>query len=165
MIPSIFHDFEDEDEEDVADEFFREWDIARKHLINLKPTLKQKPVLLPRFLFEDDVPYVTNAEKMEAVMNAKVPIITRHVDQTDVFALFLLDYGTCPRVAHAIRVMLVIAPNQSAVERGYAVLKEVVSPKRCRMSEAQMNACVLFTQLIQDDLSQLPVAQIQQKMG
>ena len=86
--------------------------------------------------------------------NAKVPIITRHVDQTDTFASFLLDYGnTCPRVARAIRVMLVIAPNQSAVERGYAVLKEVVSPKRCRMSEAQMNTCVLLTQLIQDDLS------------
>ena len=39
VIPSIFHDFEDGDEEDVPDEFFREWDIARKHLINLKPTL------------------------------------------------------------------------------------------------------------------------------
>ena len=108
-------------------------------------------MLLPRFLFGDDVPYVTK--------NAKVPIITRHVDQTDAFASFLLDYGnTCPRVARAIRV---IAPNQSAVERGYAVL----SPKRCRMSEAQMNACVLLTRLIQDDLSQLPVAQIQRKMG
>ena len=76
-------------------------------------------------------------------MNEKVPIVTQHVDQTDAFATFLIDYGhTYPRVARGIKLMLVMPPNQSAVERGYAVLKEVVSPKRCRMSLEQTNACV-----------------------
>ena len=42
--------------------------------------------------------------------------------------------------------------------------KKVVSPKRCSMSEAQMNACVLLTGFIPEDLTQLPVAEIRDQM-
>ena len=108
----------------------REWENARTHLRNLKPTLKNKSILVPKFLFEDDGPYVSDADKMEATMNEKVPVITKHVDQTDSFASFLIDYGhNYPRVARAIKVMIIIMPpNSSPVERGYAVLKEIVIP-------------------------------------
>ena len=78
---------------------------------------------------------------------------------------FLREYGDAyPRVAKAIRTMLVMPPNSSAIERGYSVMKEVISPRRSCLSERQAELCILLACNIPSDLSKLPLMEIQREM-
>jgi len=155
VTPSIFADFGDDSEEEASDAFFSEWFNARKYLIDMSTTLKSEPVRVPQFLVDEDIPYLSD----------KTPVVLKHTDQTKCFSTFLREYGeTYPRVAKAIRTMIMVPPNSSAIERGYAVMKEVISPKRCSLSERQAELCVLLACNLPNDLSKLPLMKIRQEM-
>ena len=160
VCPSIFADFGDETEEEASEAFLSEWFSAQQHLVDMSETLTSVPVAVPDFLIDEDIPYICSGKPSD-----KTPVVMKHTDQTKCFSSFLREYGeTYPRVATAIRTMIVMPPNSSAIERGYAVMKDIISPKRCRLSERQAELCVLLACNLPSDLKKLPLIEIQQEM-
>ena len=145
---------------EASDAFFTEWFAAKQHLIDVGKTMKSEPVAVPQFMFDEDIPYLG-----AGAFKDNTPIVVKHSDQTKCFASFLREYGDAyPRVAKAIRTMLVMPPNSSAIERGYSVMKEVISPRRSCLSERQAELCILLACNIPSDLSKLPLMEIQREM-
>ena len=165
ILPSIFSEFDEVDEHEVSEAFMREWFWSEKASCCSKKNSHTEIVHISQYLINDDVLYVTDQQKINAMSDARVPTITKHADQTDAFATFLLEYDHAyPRVAKAIRTMLVEPSNSSAIERGYAILKEVVSPKRNCLSKEQIELCVLLANHLPNDLEDMPLMEIHAEM-
>ena len=126
-------------------------------MINMSAGLKSETVTIPKFVLDEDIPYIVAGS-----LSDKTPVVMKHTDQAKCFSYFLREYGET--VATAIRAMLVMPPNSSAIERGYAVMKEVMSPKRCSLSERQAELCVLLACNLPSDLKKLPLMEIQRGM-